>query len=124
VADLSEAAARLICRRSSRREGDQFAWRSDPALNWVSSLSMMEEQVLDLLRHIECPVLTYQATQESAWFTREKIAIRKAAIEHGQHLNIEGHHHFHMDSPAAIAETIQSFILRHDTPPKPGSDHE
>jgi pimeloyl-ACP methyl ester carboxylesterase len=124
VADLSEAAARLICRRSSRREGDQFAWRSDPALNWVSSLSMMEEQVLDLLRHIECPVLTYQATQESAWFTREKIAIRKAAIEHGQHLTIEGHHHFHMDSPAAIAETIQSFILRHDTPPKPGSDHE
>jgi len=113
---LSEAAARLICRRAARQQDQHFVWRSDPALNWVSSLMMMEEQVLDLLRHIECPALTYQATPESPWFSREKVAARKSAIAHGEHLAIEGDHHFHMDEPAAIAETIQSFILHNDQP--------
>jgi pimeloyl-ACP methyl ester carboxylesterase len=124
VSDLSTAAAALICQRSARQQGQQFVWRSDPALNWVSSLVMTEEQVLDLLAHIECPVLTWQALPESSWFSRADIEARKAAIARGQHLSIEAHHHFHMDSPAAIAETIQSFILRHDAPPKPGSSHE
>ena len=121
---LSEAAARLICRRAARQQGQHFVWRSDPALNWVSSLMMTEEQVLDLLQHIECPVLTYQATPESPWFSREKVAGRKSAIAHGEHLTIGGHHHFHMDEPAAIADTIQSFILRNNQPNRPDKDHE
>jgi len=112
---LSEAAARLICQRSARQQGQHFLWRSDPALNWVSSLLMTEEQVLDLLRHIACPTLTYQATPESIWFSREQVEARKKAIAHGQHLAIEGDHHFHMDAPGAIAETIQAFIQHNDS---------
>jgi pimeloyl-ACP methyl ester carboxylesterase len=116
ASDLSEASAWLICRRATRRQDQHFVWRSDPALNWVSSLMMTEKQVLDLLQHIECPVLSYQATPESPWISREKIAGRKSAIAHSEHLTIEGNHHFHMDEPAAIAETIQSFVLRNDQP--------
>jgi pimeloyl-ACP methyl ester carboxylesterase len=121
---LSEAAARLICRRAARQRDQHFVWRSDPALNWVSSLIMTEEQVLDLLQHIECPALTYQVTPESPWISREKVAGRKSALTRGEHLTIRGHHHFHMDEPTAIAETIQSFILRHDQPTRPDTDHE
>jgi pimeloyl-ACP methyl ester carboxylesterase len=115
VADLSESAARLICERSARAADGKFTWRSDPALNWVSSLVMTEEQALDLLRHIEAPVLTMHVTPESPWFTRERIDARMAAIPNGRHLTFAGHHHFHMDAPAAIAETIQAFFRQHDT---------
>ena len=114
VSGLSEAAARLICARSSRETDAGLQWRSDPALNWVSPVVLTEEQVLDLLRHIEAETLTFQATQESPWFTPERIALRKQAIPHGRHRRVEGHHHFHMDEPAAIAETIQSFILEQE----------
>lgn len=118
VSELSAEAARLICERSARQVGNQFTWRSDPALNWVSSLLMTEEQAVDLLRHIEAPVLTMHVTPESAWFTRERIEARTAAIAHGRHLTLQGHHHFHMDAPAGIADTIGSFILEHDRPPQ------
>jgi pimeloyl-ACP methyl ester carboxylesterase len=132
VADLTEAAARLLCERAARAAGGKFTWRSDPALNWVSSLVMTEEQALDLLRHIEAPVLTLHVTPDSPWFTRERIAARQAAIPNGRHLSFEGHHHFHMDAPAAIAETIQAFFLEHDQqhdrrgdpPPEDSAGHE
>jgi pimeloyl-ACP methyl ester carboxylesterase len=124
VSGLSEQAARLICQRSARQRDQGFFWRSDPALNWVSSLLMTEEQLLDLLQHIECPTLTYRALPASKWFSEAAVEARKAAIEHAEHLTIEGHHHFHMDVPAAIAETIQSFILRNDTLPKKSTSHD
>jgi len=124
VSDLSQAAARLICQRAAQRLDDQFTWRSDPALNWVSSLLMTEEQVLDLLGHIVCPVLTCQVTPESPWFSRQQIEARRAAIPNGRHIAFEGHHHFHMDVPDTIAETIESFILRHDVSPRQDSNNE
>jgi len=124
AAGLSEPAARLICQRSARKSGQALVWRSDPALNWVSSLVMTEEQLLDLLRHIECPTLGYQALPASKWFAPSIIEARKAAIGKGEHLTIEGHHHFHMDVPAAIAETIQSFILRNDSLPRKSESHD
>jgi pimeloyl-ACP methyl ester carboxylesterase len=124
VSDLSQAAARLICQRAARRLEGQFTWRSDPALNWVSSLLMTEEQVLDLLGHIVCPVLTCQVTPESPWFSRQQIEARRAAIPNGQHMAFEGHHHFHMDVPDTIAETVESFILRHDASPRQDSNNE
>lgn len=120
--ELSEAAARLICARAARELDGKFTWRSDPALNWVSALLMTEEQALDLLRHIEAPVLTLHATPESPWFTRARIDARQAAVARARHLTIEGHHHFHMDAPGAIAETIQSFVLEHEPPPGTARD--
>jgi pimeloyl-ACP methyl ester carboxylesterase len=112
--DLSPDSARLICERSSREDDGALVWRSDPALNWVSPVLLTEEQVLDLLRHVEAPTLTFQATAASGWFSPERIAARKEALAHGEHHIVEGHHHFHMDAPDAIADTIQAFILDRD----------
>ena len=118
VSDISEPAARLICYRAARPVGRQFVWRSDPALNWISSLVMTDEQALDLLKHIEAPTLTLSVTQESPWFSREKIESRKRAVSHGRHETLEGNHHFHMDEPETLANTVQPFILDNDCPPK------
>jgi pimeloyl-ACP methyl ester carboxylesterase len=122
--DLSEAAARLICERSALEADGKFTWRSDPAVNWVSALLMTEEQVVDLLRHVDAPVLTLQVTPVSEWITPERIGARKAALAGARHITLEGHHHFHMDAPGGIAETIQSFVLEHDRLPGAAHDHQ
>jgi pimeloyl-ACP methyl ester carboxylesterase len=116
VSDLSERAARLICRRAARRRGDEFVWRSDPALNWVSALMMTEPQVLDLLRHLEAPVLSLMAEPASPWASAEQTRDRLAAIAHGRHETIEGHHHFHMDEPEKVVNIIRQFILENEQP--------
>ena len=109
----------MLCERAVRETDRGFTWRSDPALNWVSSLLMTEEQALDLLQNVSAPVLTLTVTPESPWFTRERIDARLAAIPHGRHLTLEGHHHFHMEAPEQIAETIRTFVLDNDRAPEP-----
>jgi pimeloyl-ACP methyl ester carboxylesterase len=124
VSDLTEAAARLICERSACQVGERLTWRSDPALNWVSALVMTEDQVLDLLRHVESHTLVVQATTESGWFTQQQLEARMRALQDARHLSVEGHHHFHMDEPGAIAEPIRAFILENDQPAKETQTHE
>jgi pimeloyl-ACP methyl ester carboxylesterase len=116
VSDLSEPAARLICERGARSEDGRFAWRSDPALNWVSALVMTDEQALDILRNIEAPALTLTVTEESPWCSADKLAARKQAMARARHLTLQGHHHFHMDAPGQIAETVRNFIIDNDRP--------
>jgi pimeloyl-ACP methyl ester carboxylesterase len=117
VAGLSESAARLICSRGARRRDDHFEWRSDPALNWISALVMTDEQALDLIGSIRAPALTFTATLDAPWSSKEKLAARQAALKHARHETLEGHHHFHMDMPERIAGKIQTFIAAHDEPP-------
>jgi pimeloyl-ACP methyl ester carboxylesterase len=116
VADLSGPAARLICERAALQEGSLLTWRSDPALNWVSALVMTEEQVLDLLRHVEAPTLLFRSAIESPWFTPERLAARRRALADARLVTVDGHHHFHMDQPGEIADPIRTFILEHDQP--------
>lgn len=108
--DLSEASARLICERSARQLEDGWEWRSDPALNWVSSLVMTDEQALDFLHNIEAPLLSFMAIPPAPWTSAEKIALRMKTIPNCEYREIKGHHHFHMDEPEIIAPGIQSFI--------------
>ena len=121
VSDLSTEAARLICERGARQDGDGFAWRSDPALNWVSPIVMSDDQALDLLHHIEAPVLGLTVTVDSPWASAEKFEARRQLIPNARHILLEGHHHFHMDAPGEIAETVLEFILGHDRPAAQGT---
>ncbi len=77
---------------------------------------MTDEQALDLVSHIESPTLTFTAIEDSPWSSREKLETRRLAMAHARHERLEGHHHFHMDDPQRIAETIQDFILENDAP--------
>lgn len=116
VTGLSEPAARLICERAARKVDSHYEWRSDPALNWVSSLVMTDEQAMDLVTQIEAAVLTFTATQDSPWSSQAKLEARQRAMSHGEHISLQGHHHFHMDDPSQIAETIQDFIFKNNQP--------
>jgi pimeloyl-ACP methyl ester carboxylesterase len=122
--DLSEAGARLICDRSAHKVADHYEWTNDPALNWISSLVMTNEQALNFLQNIEPPVLSMIATHEAPWSSSAKLEERRRIIAHGRHETITGHHHFHMDEPEKIAETIESYILANDGPTESREKHE
>ena len=107
----------MICERSARQTDSYFEWRSDPALNWVSSLVMTDEQAMDLVRNIQAPALTFTVTADSPWSSKAKLEERRQAIAHGKHETLEGHHHFHMDDPGQIADTIRDFIIDNDRAP-------
>ncbi|MBT8048425.1 MAG: alpha/beta fold hydrolase [Xanthomonadales bacterium] len=124
VSGMSETAARLICTRAARQVNGHFEWRSDPALNWVSSIIMTDEQALDLIKHVKAPALTLTATEESPWSSRAKLEQRKRAMSHARHETLRGHHHFHMDAPGEIAETVQQFIIENDQPPQRDSNEQ
>ena len=124
VSDLSIDAARLLCERSARQVGKHFYWRTDPALNWVSPIVLTDEQVLDCLRNIEAPLLSWIAKPIASWHSEDKIRARQAATQNGRHETIEGHHHFHMDVPEKVAGIIQSFILENDQTPGERELHE
>ena len=124
VSDLSIDAARLLCERSARHVGKHFYWRTDPALNWVSPIVLTDEQVLDCLRNIEAPLLSWIATPIASWHSEDKLSARQAATQYGRHETIEGHHHFHMDVPEKVAGMIQSFILENDQTPSEREIHE
>ena len=117
-------AAQLLCERAAKRVGEHYEWRSDPALNWISSLIMTDEQALDLIAHIEAPALTLIFTKDSPWVSREKREARVRALSHGRFELIEGDHHLHMIEPEKIAGLIQQFIHGNDRPPRKGKDHE
>ena len=124
VSDLSIDAARLLCERSARHVGKHFYWRTDPALNWVSPIVLTDEQVLDCLRNIEAPLLSWIATPIASWHSEDKLSARQAATQYGRHETIEGHHHFHMDVPEKVTGMIQSFILENDQTPSEREIHE
>jgi pimeloyl-ACP methyl ester carboxylesterase len=121
---MSAEAARLLCERSARRSNDHFRWRSDPMLNWISSLVMTEEQALDILRHVEAPALTVFFEKESRWMPPDIREARQAALAHGRFELVEGGHHLHMEEPRRISGMIRRFILENDRPPSRGQDHE
>lgn len=116
--DLDPAAARLICERAAQPCDGGFAWRFDPALYWSSPLLMTEEQALDCLRHITCPVLTLTALPLARWITEAQARARVEAVGHGTHEQLEGNHHFHMDQAETVGPRLQRFIdtVTGDTP--------
>ncbi len=63
VADISPAAARLICERQLEARDGRLHWRSDPRLRDLSPMRMSEGQAQALIRAIACPVLFIRGEQ-------------------------------------------------------------
>lgn len=108
VADISPAAARLICERQLMAREGRLHWRSDPRLRDLSPMRMSEGQAQALIRAIACPVLFIRGEQGfpaliQQWQQRADVfrQIEMAVVE--------GNHHFHMDNPSKTAVYIENF---------------
>jgi pimeloyl-ACP methyl ester carboxylesterase len=115
VSDCSEKAARLLCERSLEEYEDHYRWRTDPALNWHSPTLLSETQVLELLGAIEAPTLCLTARPLARWVDPEAAVKRLQAVPDCRNHWVDGHHHFHMDTPEEIAATILDFLLSEES---------
>ncbi|AHE49504.1 alpha/beta fold family hydrolase [Aeromonas hydrophila 4AK4] len=108
VADISPAAARLICERQLEAREGRLHWRSDSRLRDLSPIRMSEGQAQALIRAIACPVLFIRGEQGfpaliQQWQQRADVfrQIEMAVVE--------GNHHFHMDNSSKTAVYIENF---------------
>lgn len=111
-------AAMIICERSMAQHGEVWRWRTDPSLNWRSPSLMTEEQVLDILAHIQAPTLAIHCDQLSKWLKPDMAHARRAAVSNCVSHEITGHHHFHMDQPELTAR----LIIEHMSPGRSTDD--
>jgi pimeloyl-ACP methyl ester carboxylesterase len=108
--DLPDDAAALLAERGLERCDGGWRWRHDQRLTWPSTQRYTEPQVLDLLAHIEAPVLCVLARPRSRVVPGDLIERRSAAVRSIALHEIDGGHHVHMQQPRAIARLIEEHI--------------
>lgn len=106
---IGEAAARLIAERGMAEMDGGFVWRHDPRLAGPSTHYYSAEQAEGILRGIETEVLLLSA-EEGAFRDWKGLERRKACIGKLRHSLLPGGHHFHMESPQAVAIAINDYL--------------
>jgi len=107
---MEPASARLIVMRQLVECDGGWRWRFDPALRFASAHYQTEAQVHALLAAIEVPVLAIVADR-GYLSNRDGTAPRLTRLRAGQRVDLPGHHHVHMDTPVAVAEAVERFLL-------------
>jgi len=107
---LSEPAARQLVLRALEEVDGGWRWRSDPRLTVASVYRLTEPQVLDILGAIEAPTLFIHAIPETDVFKLGDLSQRRHALKNLKSAALPGHHHLHMESPAAVAAEINGFL--------------
>ena len=108
VADITPAAARLICERQLEERAGRWHWRSDPRLRDLSPLRMSEGQAQALIKAICCPVLFIRGEEGFAELEAQWL-LRQGAFRQIEQVILPGNHHFHMENGAATAVCIVNF---------------
>lgn len=111
--DLPLEAAELLAERGLESAGDGWRWRHDLRLTWPSTQRYSEPQVLDLLGHIECPVLCVLARPRTRVVPAGMIEGRIAAVRQIELAELDGGHHLHMQQPAAVAALLRRQLNAH-----------
>ena len=111
---LSDDAARLLCERSLEHTGDYYQWRTDPRLNWRSPQLSGDEQSLEMLAAIRSPTLLITSGAMIDYFGEDMTHKRLGAIPDREHVESDGHHHFHMEQPEQVGTRITEFLQQQD----------
>ena len=106
---LAPEAANLLTRFGTHPVPGGVQFTFDPALRHHSGLVLNEEQILQLLRAVRCPV---QAIHGTHGMTLEdgQMKERLAALRNPRVHAVPGGHHVHLDRPAEVAAHVQRFV--------------
>jgi len=108
---ITSAAARLIIERGMAEVEGGVAWRHDPRLKGPNTHYYDEAQAEGVLRAIEAQTLLISA-EEGAFKNWQGFERRKACVPRLEHVVLPGRHHFHMESPLAVAEILNRYFAR------------
>jgi len=110
---LSEPCARLLVERGVRAVPGGYSWGSDQRLTLPTAVRMTEPQIDVLVAAIECATLVIFASPAQVYFPEPLRTRRTQLLRNGQLHVLEGTHHLHMETPAAVAALIQPFLAAH-----------
>ncbi len=111
--DIDDQAASLLAERGLIELDGGYSWGHDIRLTWPSTQRYTEAQVLDLLAHIECPVLNVYSDPPSGLVSANVLQRRHSALRDRYLLPSPGGHHLHMRHPDQIGPTIKEFFHEH-----------
>ncbi|MDZ7791465.1 MAG: alpha/beta hydrolase [Xanthomonadales bacterium] len=105
--DLSEHSTRLLAERGLVEVEGGWQWRHDQRLTWPTAHRYTEPQVIDLLAHIDAPVLNIHSEPHTGLLGQRMFQLRLAALKHRRAtVSCPGGHHLHMVHPERIAPNI------------------
>lgn len=110
---LSEPAARALVERGTIEVGGGLVWSSDARLMLASAQRYTEVQILAMLGGIRSPTLLVLAEPATSYLPRDMIEPRAAQVADITVVDLQGHHHLHMENAQAVAATIRAFRNAH-----------
>ena len=115
IKGLSTAAAAVLAQRNLRECPDGFTWTTDPRLRGASAVKLTEGQVEAVLQALSMPVLLLLARDASQRFP-ELAAHAGRYVKHLMLQQVEGGHHFHMESCVQdVAAAVNAFLAGEET---------
>ena len=107
---LSRAAAEMLVRRSIKGCQRGLTWSTDPRLHGASAVKLTDGQIRAVLLCLEMPTLL-MAAQSNARRMPDMVRQAKECIPSVLVEEVEGGHHFHMESATAdVAQRILAFL--------------
>jgi pimeloyl-ACP methyl ester carboxylesterase len=108
---LSRAAAEMLVKRSVRGCQQGLTWTTDPRLHGASAVKLTDGQIRAVLLGLEMPTLL-MAAQTNARRMPDMVQQAKEYIPSVLVEEVEGGHHFHMESATAdVAQRILAFLV-------------
>ncbi len=107
------ASAALLVERGLQQIDDGWVWRSDPRLRVASPVRFTEAEIQYLIAGIDCPVLQVMPNPPSAFMSKPHMQRRMAMLKNYRQVDVDGHHHVHMDQPGSCAAAIFPFFIEH-----------
>lgn len=105
--DLSEASTHMLADRGLVETAGGWQWRHDQRLTWPTAHRYTEPQVIDLIAHIDAPVLNIHSEPHTGLLGQRMFQLRLAALrQRRETLGCPGGHHLHMVHPERIAPNI------------------
>lgn len=109
VTQMRPDSARILLERGMRPVDGGLTWRADSRLRLPSRVRFSEAQVTSFLTRITCPTLLVRA-RDGFDFDAEVMRARAAEIADLELVELDGHHHLHLDDPQAVAAVIVPFL--------------
>lgn len=109
VTRMREVSARLIVQRNMKPIEGGYTWRTDRRVTLASPVYLVEDQVQQLLRDVECETMLIRAEHGVV----NRLSTSNGRIECYATLtirNLVGDHHLHLDDPEPVADCIVDFL--------------
>jgi pimeloyl-ACP methyl ester carboxylesterase len=104
---------RGIVKRGLKKQGEEWTWRSDPAVTGASAFKLGEREKQSILGAVQSPGILLLAEEGFARVS-EEIDEQRALCPSLSKEILPGHHHFHLDRQSKdIAALFSQHIERH-----------